>query len=272
MRGVSSTVSSSTLPLSEVVASAWEGGMASSDGTISSSDEDEYGRGGSDKEAEAGGEALIPRGGGDAARPAELEGSDQPLDSVPLVFSQSDNDGSEEEGEVGVKGGGESTPGEEGSSGELRNLLDDAFVQPKPTDGAQPTTAVSASAATSVTSPLISPSTLTSPSSSSSLSSPSSPRRRSVPPRLQSLYDRPTVLLGLQGVPVTLSTLPALQTWFQLSVHSIGGGKGMGVGAQRSLSNLLMQISLLSFRIPTYIRLLNHLSLSHELQWEPHTS
>ena len=62
-------------------------------------------------------------------------------------------------------------------------------------------------------------------SSSPSAPPPSStvlPPPRSVPPRLQSLYDRPTVLLSARGVPVTLSTLPALQTWFQLTVHNIG--------------------------------------------------
>ena len=62
-------------------------------------------------------------------------------------------------------------------------------------------------------------------SSSPSALTPSSavlPPPRSAPPRLQSLYDRPTVLLSARGVPVTLSTLPALQTWFQLTVHNIG--------------------------------------------------
>ena len=66
-------------------------------------------------------------------------------------------------------------------------------------------------------SPRLSPSSPSGPPSSTVL-----PPPRSVPPRLQSLYDRPTVLLSARGVPVTLSTLPALQTWFQLTVHNIG--------------------------------------------------
>lgn len=48
-------------------------------------------------------------------------------------------------------------------------------------------------------------------------------RLRAALPRLHSVYDRPAVFLSVKGVPITITLLPVLQTWFQLSVHSIGG-------------------------------------------------
>lgn len=53
-------------------------------------------------------------------------------------------------------------------------------------------------------------------------------RLRAALPRLHSVYDRPAVFLSVKGVPITITLLPVLQTWFQLSVHSIGGYLRLG--------------------------------------------